>query len=100
MQSISECSPASNLVGWNSICEVTFFCRISFILYWEIDPRMIIYVWLRVWITHKKRSDNHIQPFAVRTGLEPVTPCVTGMYSNQLNYRTIHIGCFPNAVQR
>ena len=27
--------------------------------------------------------------FAVRTGLEPVTPCVTGMYSNQLNYRTI-----------
>ncbi len=23
--------------------------------------------------------------FAVRTGLEPVTPCVTGMYSNQLN---------------
>ena len=27
--------------------------------------------------------------FAVRTGLEPATPCVTGMYSNQLNYRTI-----------
>ena len=26
---------------------------------------------------------------AVRTGLEPVTPCVTGMYSNQLNKRTI-----------
>ena len=23
--------------------------------------------------------------FAVRTGLEPVTPCVTGRYSNQLN---------------
>ena len=23
--------------------------------------------------------------FLVRTGLEPVTPCVTGMYSNQLN---------------
>ena len=22
---------------------------------------------------------------AVRTGLEPVTPCMTGMYSNQLN---------------
>ena len=28
-------------------------------------------------------------PFAVRTGLEPATPCVTGTYSNQLNYRTI-----------
>ena len=26
--------------------------------------------------------------FAVRTGLEPATPCVTGTYSNQLNYRT------------
>ena len=24
----------------------------------------------------------------MRTGLEPATPCVTGMYSNQLNYRT------------
>ena len=23
---------------------------------------------------------------AVRTGLEPVTPCVTGMYSNTQNY--------------
>ena len=28
---------------------------------------------------------------AVRTGLEPATPCVTGMYSNQLNYRTIFV---------
>ena len=26
---------------------------------------------------------------AVWTGLEPATPCVTGMYSNQLNYQTI-----------
>ena len=26
---------------------------------------------------------------AVWTGLEPATPCVTGMYSNQLNYHTI-----------
>ena len=32
----------------------------------------------------KKGSGNPL-PFAVRTGLEPVTPCVTGMYSNQLN---------------
>lgn len=28
--------------------------------------------------------------FAVWTGLEPATPCVTGMYSNQLNYQTIN----------
>ena len=26
--------------------------------------------------------------FAVWTGLEPATPCVTGRYSNQLNYHT------------
>ena len=25
---------------------------------------------------------------AVRTGLEPATPGVTGLYSNRLNYRT------------
>ena len=28
---------------------------------------------------------------AVRTGLEPATPGVTGLYSNQLNYRTFFI---------
>lgn len=27
--------------------------------------------------------------FAVWTGLEPATPCVTGRYSNQLNYHTV-----------
>ena len=26
---------------------------------------------------------------AVWTGLEPATPCVTGRYSNQLNYQTV-----------
>ena len=30
--------------------------------------------------------------FAVWTGLEPATPCVTGMYSNQLNYQTLALG--------
>ena len=29
---------------------------------------------------------------AVWTGLEPATPCVTGMYSNQLNYQTVALG--------
>ena len=32
--------------------------------------------------------------FAVRTGLEPATPGVTGRYSNQLNYRTIVLAMF------
>jgi hypothetical protein len=27
---------------------------------------------------------------AERTGLEPATPGVTGRYSNQLNYRSLH----------
>ena len=34
-------------------------------------------------------EQNKLQNFAVRTGLEPATPGVTGRYSNQLNYRTI-----------
>ena len=35
----------------------------------------------------KTKSRNVAVPgfVAVRTGLEPVTPCVTGTYSNQLN---------------
>ena len=28
---------------------------------------------------------------AVGTGLEPATPCVTGTYSNQLNYPTVAV---------
>ena len=37
---------------------------------------------------------------AVRTGLEPVTPCVTGMYSNQLNYRTIILlNCYSSELR-
>ncbi|CEN53624.1 hypothetical protein CCAND93_50012 [Capnocytophaga canis] len=31
--------------------------------------------------------------FAVWTGLEPATPCVTGRYSNQLNYQTSFCEC-------
>ena len=38
---------------------------------------------------HKKAPKIFEAFLAVRTGLEPATPCVTGMYSNQLNYRTI-----------
>ena len=43
-------------------------------------------------------------PLAVRTGLEPATPCVTGTYSNQLNYRTVlgsaNIQAFLNDTNR
>lgn len=35
-----------------------------------------------------KKSDFFKSLFAVWTGLEPATPCVTGRYSNQLNYHT------------
>ena len=37
----------------------------------------------------RKSLGENLQGFAVRTGLEPATPGVTGRYSNQLNYRTI-----------
>ena len=35
----------------------------------------------------KKATDNSValHKSAVRRGLEPLTPCVTGTYSNQLN---------------
>ena len=37
-----------------------------------------------------------LKKLAVRTGLEPATPCVTGRYSNQLNYRTkLLFDCLP-----
>ena len=49
----------------------------------------------------KKKKSQSIKPQdfsyfsrlyqAVRTGLEPATPGVTGLYSNQLNYRTFFI---------
>ena len=32
---------------------------------------------------------------AERTGLEPATPCVTGRYSNQLNYRSTEFCITP-----
>lgn len=36
-------------------------------------------------LSHRLRA---YQLVAERTGLEPATPCVTGRYSNQLNYRS------------
>ena len=36
----------------------------------------------------QKKDDLSIILSAVWTGLEPATPCVTGRYSNQLNYHT------------
>ena len=42
---------------------------------------------------HKIKTPSRVnlegENLAVRTGLEPATPRVTGMYSNQLNYRTV-----------
>jgi len=42
---------------------------------------------------HKKSPANArlFEFLAVWTGLEPATPCVTGMYSNQLNYQTVFL---------
>ncbi len=55
-------------------------------------------------INNKKRVNSFVNSFslAVRTRLELATPCVTGMYSNQLNYRTsvfdFEIGCKGTAI--
>ena len=38
-----------------------------------------------------KWKTSFILILAVWTGLEPATPCVTGMYSNQLNYQTLSL---------
>src|SRR5690554_809450 len=38
--------------------------------------------------TQKPLETEGLFYLAVWTGLEPATPCVTGMYSNQLNYQT------------
>ena len=32
------------------------------------------------------------------TGLEPATPCVTGMYSNQLNYHSVWDGKYKEIL--
>ena len=37
----------------------------------------------------KKPQGKILKASAVWTGLEPATPCVTGRYSNQLNYQTL-----------
>lgn len=39
--------------------------------------------------TNKKSPDFSEDFVAEWTGLEPATPCVTGMYSNQLNYHSV-----------
>ena len=48
---------------------------------------------LRISIKSKiKKAPEKLEAFmhfAVWTGFEPATPCVTGMYSNQLNYQTV-----------
>ena len=36
----------------------------------------------------KTKASDFSEAFAVWTGLEPATSCVTGRHSNQLNYQT------------
>ena len=38
---------------------------------------------IRLSIVLNEKGYIFVYPFADRTGLEPATPCVTGMYSNQ-----------------
>ena len=45
-------------------------------------------IWMQIEDIMQKPFHYCRKAFAVRTGLEPATPGVTGRYSNQLNYRT------------
>src|SRR5690554_114235 len=45
---------------------------------------------------YKEQARCLSELLAVWTGLEPATPCVTGRYSNQLNYHTV-CASFPIA---
>ena len=41
-----------------------------------------------------EKAPAHAEALAVWTRLELATPCVTGRYSNQLNYQTVaYCGC-------
>ena len=53
----------------------------------NLDSVCFLRDWLLIW-RHKKSLTNVRLYLAVWTGLEPATPCVTGRYSNQLNYQT------------
>lgn len=60
------------------------------------------------WVSGKRKSPKvlNLRTFliffrlyqAVRTGLEPATPGVTGLYSNQLNYRTFFHLCIKQPL--
>jgi hypothetical protein len=57
---------------------------------------------VKLLISKKKRQTKacRFSLVAVRTGLEPATPCVTGTYSNQLNYRTMNNLTIISACKR
>ena len=61
-------------------------------------------LWCICGAIHKKKNANSLLfrllafSFAVWTGLEPATPCVTGRYSNQLNYHTILFRFFISSI--
>ena len=70
-----------------------FFCPIAAL---DFSPQSVTTVRLLppssfVRLALEQNQLQHLKElvfFAVRTGLEPATPGVTGRYSNQLNYRT------------
>ena len=49
-------------------------------------------------IKNKKTPILQNRSFAVRTGLEPATPGVTGLYSNQLNFSMNYANVFDNQL--
>ena len=60
---------------------------------WASESNLIFFLSKELLI----KALNFSKASAVWTGLEPATPCVTGRYSNQLNYHTIWLLSFSIA---
>ena len=63
------------------LCSTNWAISAGFVVRGGIEPPL--QEW-KSWVLTDIRTDLE----AVWTGLEPATPCVTGRYSNQLNYHT------------
>ena len=61
---------------------------------WASESNLIFFLSKELFLI---KALNFSKASAVWTGLEPATPCVTGRYSNQLNYHTIWLLSFSIA---
>ena len=76
-------------IGYRTMTDILQFIRqMDKIIEGFANPENLLYAPEIKFYSNQVIINNNFEKEAVRTGLEPATPCVTGMYSNQLNYRT------------